>query len=326
MPDVPDVSPTMPTIPAPSGRRDGLWTPHADSEAISEVLARAKVLRRIHGVEEVGSTQDLALALARDGAPAGTVVLVDRQVRGRGRRGRRWDDVPGGGSLALTVLLDAPPRGASVVPLAAGLAVVDAVTRLADVVTDVPTGTREGELALKWPNDVVVRSAADVQGMMLRKLAGILVEREKVASREVLLVGIGLNVDHRALPPRPDRICLAALRGTPSLVSETVSRSEREAILAGLLATLDVRFEQLLGDPVRDATRGPEGVLRDYRRVSDTIGRQVDVDLPGGGRLEGTVKDVDADGALIVEVDGRTEVVVAGTLRARGSTVEGDGS
>lgn len=317
---MPDVSSTM---PAPSDRPRGHWTLHAGSEAVATVLDGARMLRAVHGVEEVASTQDLALTLAHDAAPAGTVVLADRQVRGRGRRGRRWDDVPDGGSLAMTVLIDVPEKGASIVPLAAGLAVIDAAAKFVDAqdgrFEGRLAGRPAGRLALKWPNDVVVRSAAGPQGMMLEKLAGILVERERVASRDVLLVGIGMNVDHRALPPRPDRTCLAALRSTPSRPSEVMGPSEREAILAGLLAALDLRLDQLLRDPVC----GPAAVIDDYRRASDTIGRQVDVDLPGGGRCAGTVLDVDADGALIVGTEGRTEVVVAGTVRERGVATAG---
>src|SRR6185312_11946270 len=40
--------------------------------------------------ESIASTMDAAHALAADGAPAGTVVLADRQTAGRGRGGASW--------------------------------------------------------------------------------------------------------------------------------------------------------------------------------------------------------------------------------------------
>lgn len=273
------------------------WTRHLGSAAVTGLLTRTAVLKAVHGVEEVDSTQDVALDLARGSAASGTVVVTDRQLRGRGRRGRRWDDIPHGGSLALTLLLDAPAHSLTLVPLAVGLAVADACERL--------VGTQRGHvgrIGLKWPNDVVVRSVSGSETATLRKLSGILVQRERVASRDVLLVGVGLNVDRRASPPAPDRICLAAFE--PSLPG-------RASILVTLLGALDTRLEQLLGDH----DRGPEAVLDAYRAASDTLGRHVDIELPDGRGFTGVVRDVDSSGALCVEVDGRIEVIVAGTVR-----------
>jgi len=306
VPDVP-LGPTSREPPATP------WTRHLDSAAVTGVLARAKVVGAVHGVTEVGSTQDVALQLARDAAPSGTVVVADRQLHGRGRQGRRWDDAPDGGSLAMTVLLDVPPYGATLVALAVGLAVTDAAGRL--------SGAQDGRVALKWPNDVVVRGGSGSEDTTLRKLAGILVQRENIASgdaareeaRDVLLVGIGLNVDHRALPPVADRICLAALHSV---------QPARDSILAGLLEAIDARLAQLLSD----SERGPESVLRAYRAASDTLGRQVDIDLPDGRRFTGTASDVDAGGALVVEVDGQSEVVVTGTVRDHTAAIAGSAS
>ncbi|MDA1306944.1 MAG: biotin--[acetyl-CoA-carboxylase] ligase, partial [Acidobacteria bacterium] len=51
----------------------------------------------LHFYARVGSTNDLALRLAADGAPHGTAVLADLQESGRGRRGRSWWSPPGAG-------------------------------------------------------------------------------------------------------------------------------------------------------------------------------------------------------------------------------------
>ena len=40
--------------------------------------------------DSIGSTNDEALRLARDGAPHGTVVCAREQTAGRGRHARRW--------------------------------------------------------------------------------------------------------------------------------------------------------------------------------------------------------------------------------------------
>ncbi len=123
----------------------------------------------------VGSTNDVALALAARGAPAGTIVVAGSQRAGRGRRGRAWDS-PGGGNLYCSVVLrprrpqrDWPGLSPAV---AAGVALAAA-----------ELGVRG--LALKHPNDVIATG---------RKLAGVLLEARSGSGGACLVAGIGVNV------------------------------------------------------------------------------------------------------------------------------------
>jgi BirA family biotin operon repressor/biotin-[acetyl-CoA-carboxylase] ligase len=276
--------------------------PWADASASSEVanaLAHATLLWGIRPAGVVGSTQDVALELAGQGVAGGVVVVAEHQLSGRGRAGRRWDDVSAGGSLALTLLLDAPAGEHTLVPHAAGLAVREAIASSCGL-----------KVALKWPNDIVVRADPAAASGRLHKLGGILVERERVAERDVLLVGIGLNVDHRAGSTIEDRTCLATLSGLPP---------QRSLLLATLITELDRVFVLLHG--------GSATLIDRYRAACETIGRRVSIDLPGGGMLAGSVEDVDDAGRLLVRTQERTEVVVAGTVRDEEgpTTTEGTG-
>ena len=261
-----------------------VWSVHLDDVRVQEALACNRRLREVLPVGEVDSTQDAASASVADGARDGTVVLADRQLAGRGRSGRVWDDDRDGGTLALTVIVDTPAV-AAFAPHAFGLAVVAAAAALVPVAA-IPV--------LKWPNDVVVRSAEDGR---LRKLAGILIERQQVAGRDVLLCGIGLNVDLRGLLPS-DRICLASLTGASPV---------RPVLLASLLAALDAVIVRLV-----DA---PRALLADYRTRCETIGRTVEVTLPGGRRVVGRAMGVDDEGRLVVAGADGTEAILAGTVR-----------
>jgi BirA family transcriptional regulator, biotin operon repressor / biotin---[acetyl-CoA-carboxylase] ligase len=273
---------------------DRVWSVHLADAVVRDVLAGTAVLRRVVPVGEVGSTQDVALALAGDGAADGTVVVADRQVAGRGRLGRRWDDRPDGGTLALTVILDVaglPGDAVALVPHALGLGVTAACAAL------VPSAEPP---RLKWPNDVVVRAA---DGGQVRKLCGVLVERERVTGpdgpRDVLTGGVGIDVDLRGGAEAPDRTCLATLAaGVP----------ERGRLLAAVLGGLD--------DALRVLRRSPEELLVRYRELSDTLGRRVVVDLPGEDAIVGVATAIDGHGRLVVMTsDGASRVVLAGTVR-----------
>lgn len=277
----------------PHGHAAAPWSVVSAASVIRSVLGENRIVRELRHVGAVDSTQDALRALARAGAPAGTVLIADRQQAGRGRAGNRWDDDPSGGNLAVSLLVDvgAPPFDATSIPLvphALGLAVVDAAAVL---------GPDAAALRLKWPNDVVDRPVADQAS---RKLAGVLVERERFVGgsgeRDVLLCGIGVNVDLGDAAPA-DRTDLASVLG---------ERPDRALLLAALLMELDATLRAL-------AT--PASLLDRYRGMSDTVGRSVRVQVPGEGALVGVATGIDDGGRLLVTTDARTHVILSGTVR-----------
>jgi BirA family biotin operon repressor/biotin-[acetyl-CoA-carboxylase] ligase len=134
-------------------------------------------------VEETGSTNaDLANAIrAGEAWPDGRWLVARRQTAGRGRQGREWFDGAGNfmGSCAVMVQMgDPPPASLSFV---AALAVRDAAVEAVG---------ESYNLALKWPNDVLLGGG---------KLSGILLEMVKGQ----IVVGIGVNLTRA--PDLPDR-------------------------------------------------------------------------------------------------------------------------
>ena len=144
-----------------------------------------------------GSTNADVAAVARAGAPEGTVHVTSHQTAGRGRLDREWVAPPGSG-LAASVLLrpvEVPLDRWGWIPLLVGVALADAVAEL---------GVQP---ALKWPNDI------EVDG---KKLAGILVEAVTTPDGAAAVIGVGLNVSMTAAQlPIPAATSLA-LEGVAS--------------------------------------------------------------------------------------------------------------
>ena len=237
-------------------------------------------------VESTGSTNTDVLALARDGAGEGVVVVADHQTAGRGRNDRTWV-APPGGSLLLSVLLRPPARVASATTMATAVALAEAVEEV--------TGVSPG---LKWPNDLVV---ADEGGD--RKLAGILAEADWPAGatisagwrepsahdRAVIVVGVGLNVSW----PEDDEAISDVADTAVALNWVTPEPIDRAGLLVAFLRHLD----RIYGELVRG---GPRTVIDEWRRRSATLGRLVRVDL-GVDDVVGTAVDVTAEGHLVVD-------------------------
>lgn len=231
------------------------------------------------------STNADAVRLATDGAPEGSCVVAEEQTAGRGRLGRTWASPPHAG-LWLSVVIraaDQPRPRLAWLALVAGLAARDAVRSLGSV-----------PVALKWPNDLVMETAACGGGGGPVKLGGIL--SEALADGTVIL-GIGINVSMRSaeLP----------FANATSLFLES-GPQDREALLAALLVHLRDRLAQWRAhDP---------SLADDYQHACLTIGRLVEVSMPDGSVIRGICESIDADGHLVVDTQGIRATITAGDV------------
>lgn len=255
------------------------WTdldrPPLDERLLRTALVRADgFVTDLRVVAETGSTNEDLLALARAGAPAGTVLVAEAQTTGRGRLDRAWTSPPRAG-LTFSVLLrpQLPPARRTWLPLLTGLAVHRAVARLGAVRT-----------ALKWPNDLLL-------GDDLAKAGGILAQADGTA----VVIGIGLNVTTRRdeLPP-----------GATSLAVEAAECTDRDPLLRAILRAVGTVCAGWDGTDPRPA----------YEPVCDTVGRDVRVQLPDGGVLTGTATGLDDSGRLLVATPEGERAVSAGDV------------
>lgn len=166
---------------------------------------------RVEVLQAAGSTNQVVAERAREGEPAGLVVVAERQTEGRGRLDRRWVS-PARAGLTFSVLLrpDLAPAQLPWVPLWGGLAVTRVLREHAGL-----------DARLKWPNDVLVQD---------RKVCGLLAE---VAGGGVVL-GVGLNVTTtREELPVPAASSLA-LEGATTTDRDTLLRAVLRALAAAV--------------------------------------------------------------------------------------------
>lgn len=239
--------------------------------------------------DTIGSTNDVAVALAQRGQHEGAVVIAEAQTSGRGRRGRTWFSPPSAGLYVSVVLAPArarvaPERATALLTLSAGVALSEAVERVTGLIP-----------AIKWPNDLLVGR---------RKLAGILAEGVASSSSvglQAVVLGYGINVMSAAYPPE-----LASI--VTSLETELGRGVDRAALCAESLAALAERYGDLLDgryDAILDAW---------LARAFGSRGARVEWDTPSGVR-HGITEGIDEMGALLVRSAGSVERIVAGEVR-----------
>jgi BirA family biotin operon repressor/biotin-[acetyl-CoA-carboxylase] ligase len=243
---------------------------------LQQALVGGTIGQPLHYFREIGSTNSHARELAEAGAAAGTVVVAESQTQGRGRLGRRWESPPFK-NLYLSILLrpTLSPANAAQITLMAAVALADVVDAY------VP-----GQVAIKWPNDILIGS---------KKLAGILTEACCEAGRvRYVILGIGINLNStsgdmpEALRPR-----------ATSLLEVTGKPIQRESFLRRLLQGVERCYGEL-------EDGGFAALAPRWQSYFAWRGRRVRVELLDQVTI-GTAHGIDRDGALLLIDEGGVE-------------------
>lgn len=264
------------TIHAVRGRGYRLPEPveWLDGDVIARHLGAASRAYTVHVLDSVDSTNTALMSAALSGAADGTLFCTEHQQAGKGRRGRQWHSVLGGG-LMFSVLwrFENGLQSLSGLSLAVGLAIARAVNRHS-----------RHPARLKWPNDVLVD---------YRKLAGILVEVQgDMHGPAFAVVGIGLNV--RLNEAQRDAVDQAVV--DLAEMGVTVGRNRLLAdCLLELHAVLTL-FRQ----------HGFAALRENWLALDAYAGRAVSLSLPDARSVQGMASGVDDTGAFLLRDAQRT--------------------
>ncbi|WP_321946830.1 biotin--[acetyl-CoA-carboxylase] ligase [Paraburkholderia sp. J10-1] len=259
-------------------------------------------------VEETGSTNaDLmarlkALPQKRDALARPIVRVAYLQTAGRGRRGRTWVAQPGDALLfSIGCVLPRPIEGLAGLSLAIGSALVDGLRTL-------PV-TAPGQIALKWPNDVLLEGD---------KLVGILVETAwTTADATAVVIGIGTNVrGEDALAAKVE--ALNAAGGSAAVVPGTTPTAlSRAWPNANLTDTLAAELNALEAALQRFGAAGFAPFQARWNACHAYAGREVAIYEQGQELLRGTAAGVDESGQLLVDTPNGRETVTTGDVSLR---------
>lgn len=276
--------------------------------------------------QELDSTNLEAIRAAKKGEPEGTLIQTERQLNGRGRRGRTWES-PAGSNLYMTLLLRPELRieQSSAVTLVMALACQEGIFRATGLSCEI-----------KWPNDLILNR---------RKVVGILTEAVlldeacAIADEEVqglkpyaLACGVGINVNQQVFPEElSDKAtslwrertlsgtCAdAEYRTADSTVTQERELTEENGVLRRdhirdeVLAAFAERYEQFL------KTGDLSLMKEDYEKHLINKDQPVRV-LDPKGAFEGIATGIDNMGQLLVQTRENGVVpVYAGEVSVRG--------
>jgi BirA family biotin operon repressor/biotin-[acetyl-CoA-carboxylase] ligase len=206
----------------------------------------------------------------RDAVPDFTVVQAAHQTAGRGQPGTRWVGEEGK-NLTFSILKRFESLSASR-HFQLNMLVSLSVYRLLE-------SLKIPELYLKWPNDILSGS---------RKVCGILLENQlRGADLSSSIIGIGLNVNQTEFKDLPGATSLKKITGKSYDLSE---------LLLTFIGLVQQAFNQMQHTSY-------ESYLSQYEENLYLKDQPAPFGLPDGQRVVGTIRGVDPQGNLRVELE-----------------------
>ena len=251
---------------------------------LKDKLNTSYIGKEIHYFREVDSTNEVAKKLAREGAPEGTIIIAESQSRGKGRRGKKWISPLGGAWLSIILRPNTLPINAPQLTFIAGVAAAQTIKDEYGL-----------DAGIKWPNDVLIDK---------KKVCGVLTEiSTEINTIDYIVTGIGIdaNIDVNLLPPE--------LRDTTtSIKSELDHDISRMILVQKFLGNFETMYDEFNKGNFQE-------ILRKWRQLSKTIGRQVEI-RKGTEFIRGEAVGVNSKGALILELeDGTLQKIISGECR-----------
>jgi BirA family transcriptional regulator, biotin operon repressor / biotin---[acetyl-CoA-carboxylase] ligase len=272
-------------------RRDGA----VNAQSIGKKLKTSLIGGQIHYYVKLGSTQELAISLAENNPEVlnGTVILAEKQDRGRGRMNRRWISPGGGIWLSIILRPKIPVKTSPLLSFVAALAVGDTIAQ--------KTGL---ESKVKWPNDILINH---------KKVCGILLDIAiKGSGIEYAVIGIGINANaniRKILQYMDDY--------QESDVGVTSLKNELSGKYVSRPSFLKLLFERLehYNALLEEEQMGAVVILNQIKKRLEILNTVVTI-RQTDNRIEGLVLGLGLDGSLILKKkDGSLIEVRSGDAR-----------
>lgn len=268
---------------------DILFDSAEDVKEFSGTLKTKRFGKIIRYCAETGSTNDRAKETAGEGCVEGTLIIAERQTRGRGRLDREWFSPPGGLWFSLVLKPEMDLLKLPGISMAVSIAIIETLN------------SEYGLPALfKWPNDVQLNGG---------KLAGILCETAISGSRiDAVVAGVGINVNNAV-----DDFEHGVAENPTSVKSGLGENVDRRELLKKLLESIERKYDGLCAN-------GFSGIRAEIRQRCSLLGKMVSVET-ASDRMEGFASDIDEEGRLLLRDENGVvfpvEAGEAGALRQK---------
>ncbi len=262
--------------------KNRIFCADAEEKEIRSFLSEEAQKVRITVVKETGSTNDDLKKAAVNGEKEFSVLIAEKQTKGKGRKGRSFYS-PDGTGCYMSILLrpDCSLEESTLLTTMAAAATAEAVEKVTGI-----------SARIKWVNDIFIGG---------RKVAGILTEGSLAKYKKSLdwaVIGIGVNIS----PPKdgfPDE--LSEIAGA---LTKSGGEKIKNRLIAEIINCLTENYSRL----------SEKSYIRQYRSRLFFLGQEITV-IEGDKSYSATALDIDSMCHLIVSLpDGTRKVLYGGEI------------
>lgn len=235
--------------------------------------------------DELDSTNQWVSEHIAERGDQSLLCIAESQTLGRGRSGREWSS-PAGSNIYMSFSCrpDTERKNIAAISLLIGLALIRVLK--AKGLNDV---------ALKWPNDVLVRG---------KKLAGILIESKRCAEHLILIIGVGVNVK------MPIGFKIESEMGWSDLSSIDATPADRNALIVQFYLECEKVMRQFF-------EQGFSVFKQEWMSYDGFAGRDVKIIDQGELQYCGMNMGIDDSGCLLVRSDEGVKKIFSGDVSLR---------
>ncbi|MDQ6953644.1 MAG: biotin--[acetyl-CoA-carboxylase] ligase [Mariprofundaceae bacterium] len=254
------------------------------SSFLSQLEASLQPLQHLYALQyfkHIDSTNQEAMRQLEGGVQSGTVIVAEQQSAGRGRLGRVWHTVEDALAMSIIFRPDLPPEKISQLSLVTAVALQQTLANYC------------ADIRIKWPNDLLIHGA---------KVSGILTEmRTQQKHVDGVVIGLGVNLK------QPQK-------GWPSDIQQQVTDIQshcmqpisRTTCAMQILTSLDHWYDIYL-------QQGFAAIRHTWWQYHIASNQKVRV-FNGNSYIEGVATALDDDGALLLDVQGAIQRIMAGEV------------
>ena len=261
-------------------------TEHLLPWEISSKLKTNYIGKRIYYFEETDSTQNFALQIAQNKKENGTIVIAQKQTHGKGRLNRKWISPKGGIWFSIILQPNFTIEESVLLPIVTAVALSNSIQKSLKIKTNV-----------KWPNDITLNR---------KKVAGIIIDASFQSNDiENIIIGVGINYKIKSKELEKRITAMPNFYGADSLLNESQTNPP---------ITLVKDFIHELEKKIDELSDGKKSkIIKEWTKNSETINKKVIINT-ANGKISGTAKKIDSDGALIVKTRRGDERILVGDV------------
>ena len=252
--------------------------------------------KRIYHYKRIGSTQQLAISLAKTNIinENGTVILADEQYDGKGRGNKKWISPKGGLWFSIIIKPRIYLDKINIFSLMPAIAVCEVINE-----------TYNLETRIKWPNDIVINN---------KKISGIIIDSSINNSNiDYIVIGIGVNIIVDILKINLSLASLDLLTQKVTSIQNEIKEKciDRFLLLKQLLKRIE--YYLFLIENEKDNIK----IIEIYKKLSNTIGKSIFVYGKNIKGYSAIAENIDIDGGLLLKRQNIIEKIYYGEISVK---------